>query len=250
MEADRVATKREHLARLDSALALAKQRIQAERQREKDRRKAEKKKAAKAWALAGGLAHIVLIIYVLCGYRAEAAVHYLADLGRKRRWPAKEDEELEVMVENVFLAVNVDDLVALCDLRDPKDLGAAKVAVRVSEEWRLVQWVERLNFERGVAPSTEMVLARWAERREELPLMCRPPDLGVAAEARSRAWAMRWRRRWGGRHGRIRVREDLSIEEMRAKVEGQPEQRPCAVCWILQGVISGGPIQVLHWRRL
>ena len=223
MEADSVAAKREQLARIDSALALAKQRVKAERQRGKDRRKAEKKKAAKAWALAGGLAHIVLIIFVLCGYRAEAAVHYLADHGRKRGWPAK------VVVENVFMAIDVDDLVALCDLEDPRDLGAAKVAVRVSEEWRLKHWVERLNFERGVAPSTEMVLARWAERREELPLICRPPDLGVAAEARSRAWAMRWRRRWGGRHGRIRVRDDLSTEEMQAKVRGQSEQTQWAV---------------------
>ena len=33
--------------------------------------------------------------------------------------------------------------------------------------------------------------------------------------------ALRWRRRWGGRHGRIRVREDVPMEERRAKVARQ-----------------------------
>ena len=121
------------------------------------------------------------------------------------------------MVEDLFLAVDLDVLTGLCDLHNPTDPAAAKQAVRISEEWRLAQWVKRLNIEKGVAPSTDMVLARLEGRRAELPEAMRPPWRGAAAEAWARAWAYRWRRRWGARHGKLPARPVMAPEEMWAK---------------------------------
>ena len=121
------------------------------------------------------------------------------------------------MVEDLFLAVDLDVLTGLCDLGNPSDPAAAKEAVRISEEWRLAQWVKQLNAQKGVAPSTDMVLAQLEAHRAELPEAMRPPWRGVAAEAWARAWAYRWRRRWGAFHGKLRARADLPAEEMRAK---------------------------------
>ena len=80
--------------------------------------------------------------------------------------------------------------------------------------------VRLLNEQRGVAPSTAMVLERFEQRRSHLPEGVRPRPRGVAAEDKARAWALRWRRRWGARHGNIQAREDIPLDEKRAKAGG------------------------------
>ena len=45
----------------------------------------------------------------------------------------------------------------------------------------------------------------------------RPLDPGLVSESKARKWARRWRIRWGARHGRIRVRDELPVEEAKAK---------------------------------
>ena len=204
----------ERLAAVQAALQSTKQQLKAERQKAKD----ERKRQAKTWLLAGWVAHVALIVFMLSGQHVDPAVKFLGDYGRRRQWPSKEDQELKAMVEDLFLAVDLDVLTGLCDLANPTDPAAAKEAVRISEEWRLAQWVERLNVQKGVAPSTDMVLAQLDAHRAELPEAVRPPWRGAAAEGWARAWAYRWRRRWGARHGKLRAREDMSQEEMRAKV--------------------------------
>ena len=127
------------------------------------------------------------------------------------------------MVEDLFLGVDLAVLTDLCDLAQPSDPSAAEVAVRISEEWRLVQWVERLNEQKGVAPTTEMVLARLEERRSQMPEASRPSHRGTSADGHARVWARRWRRRWGARYGKVRSREDIPLEEMQAKARPVPK---------------------------
>ena len=81
-----------------------------------------------------------------------------------------------------------------------------------------MSWARGLNTDKGVAPNTDAVLRRLETRRMALPETGRAPDRGTIAEARARMWASRWRRRWGGRHGRIRARDDVPLREMRSKV--------------------------------
>ena len=51
-----------------------------------------------------------------------------------------------------------------------------------------------------------------------MPEIVRSPSRGVSSESRAGVWALQWRKRWGAHHGRVRVREDISAAEMRAKV--------------------------------
>ena len=211
----------EQLAAVRAALRTTTQQLKQERQRDK----AERKKRAKMWLLTGWVAHVVLIVFMLSGQHVDPAVKFLVDFGRRRKWEPKEDDELKTMVEDLFLAVDLDVLTELCDLANPSDPAAAKEAVRISEEWRLAQWVKRLNEQQGVAPSTDMVLGNLEAHRAELPEAIRPPWRGVAAEARARAWAYRWRRRWGARHGKLPVRPVMAPEEMWAKArQGEIKQ--------------------------
>ena len=53
--------------------------------------------------------------------------------------------------------------------------------------------------------------------RLRLPEAARPPSWGSVAQARARMRLTRWRRRWNGRHGKIRTRDDIPIQEMRDK---------------------------------
>ena len=194
----------------------------AEVGREKKKVKRELGKDAKVWALTPYLKNVVLIVYVLAGYTADPAARYLATVARKRGWPDKSDDDLKRRAEDVFLGCgNRTELAALTSLQNPSSPEAMRVAVRVVEEWRLAQWVLRLNEQQGVAPSTALVLRRCERAFAPLPEGVRPPYLGTEAEARARMWARRWRLRWGASHGRIRVREDVPLEERRGKVASQ-----------------------------
>ena len=190
--------------------------------REKKKVKRAQAKGAQEWVLTPFLKSAVLIAYVLAGYTAEPAARYLATVARKRGWPDKSEDDLRREAEEVFLACgDMGQLAALTCLENPSNPEAARVAVRVVEEWRLAQWVSRLNEQQGVAPSTALVLERREQALSRLPDGVRPFYLGTEAEARARMWARRWRLRWGARHGRIRVREDVPLEERRAKAARQ-----------------------------
>ena len=66
---------------------------------------------------------------------------------------------------------------------------------------------------RGHRKRRVYVLQRLEERRQGIPILARP-----GASAKVREWAAVWRRKWGGKHGRIRVREDIGVPELRQKV--------------------------------
>ena len=192
----------------------------AEIGREKKKVKRAQDREAKVWVLTPFLKDVVLIMYVLAGYTAEPAARYLAMEAQRRRWPSKSEDDLRTEAEEVFLAFDdVGQLADLTCLENPSHPEAMKVAVKVVEEWRLAQWVWRLNAQQGVAPSTAQVLQRFEQTSSQLPDAVRPPYLGEATEARGRMSAHRFRQRWGGRHGRIRVQEDVPLEERRAKVQ-------------------------------
>ena len=172
---------------------------------------------AKTWVLPLALQRVVLIIYALAAYEAEPAVKYLATRGRVHHWPEKAEEELEAMVGDLFLAVDERELAALTNPENPLDKDAFRSALGFVEQWRLVVWSKTLNRNQGVAPSCGSVLERYDGRLSLVPADVRPALLGAAFACKARMWALRWRRRWGGRHSKIRVRNDVSVEELRGK---------------------------------
>ena len=78
--------------------------------------------------------------------------------GALSAWPKKSDAELQVFVENLFLGVDVSELIASTSMLEPTDLPAMKAALVYVEKVGLVEWTRRIKFQCGVAPSTENVL--------------------------------------------------------------------------------------------
>ena len=154
---------------------------------------------------------------MLTGYFLEPAIRFLRSVGQKRRWPQKSEDELGLIVEQVFSAVDPDDIAALTDTAAPSKPAALRAAMKWVQEWGLVAWTRRLNEDKGVAPSTQAVLEKAEEIRARLPEAARPAPQGTSSEARSRMWLRRWRLRWGGKLARIRLREELSQQDMAEK---------------------------------
>ena len=216
MEVGSLADLRRRKQALDAALAASRQELKRARWRQKDARRAE----GSVWLLTAFTSDVVLIIYVLAGYALEPAIRFLRSVGEKRRWPQKGDDELGPMVEQVFLAVGPDEIAAIIDTTAPSKPAALRAAIKWVQEWELVAWTRRLNEEKGVAPSTQAVLGKAEERRARLPEAARPAAQGTSVEARARMWVRRWRLRWGGQLARIRLREDLSQQDMAEKAPG------------------------------
>lgn len=175
-------------------------------------------RAAQSWQLSVTERETVVMIYTMSGYAVAAAVVYLQDVCRKRKWHLKGKEELQALVEDLFLASEPRRVAELCDQEVPASPAAMRVAARYCVEGGLAEWVGHANQRQGVAPSTEAVLGELERRRLGLPEAIRFPSRGGPVENRARVWALQWRRRWGARHGTIRVREELSVAEMRSKV--------------------------------
>ena len=198
-------------AQLDHELAASRREVRLEQQRRKDHRR-------RTWALTGYLKDAVAILYDLAGGTAAPAQLFLSAAARQRQWPVKSDEDLKTLVEDVYLAVDMDRLVGLVDLEAPTNPSALRACVRFYEEWRLAEWVRQLKVVQGVAPSTGSVLERYEESRGRWPGTVRPRSVGLASSVKARVWALRWRRRSGARHGRVRAREHIPLDEMRDKV--------------------------------
>ena len=124
---------------------------------------------------------------------------------------------LATLVEDLFLQADANELAALADTSNADGPAALSVATKCVEEWRVVVWVRGLNAAKGVAPSAESVLHQAGARRLELPEAVRGPPRGADGESRARRWVARLRRRWVGRCGKVRVRDDLQPSEIHNK---------------------------------
>ena len=184
----------------------------------KQRAKDGERGKAKAWKLSSFLQNAVLIIYTLTGCATEPVVTFLANNAKMRHWPEKSEEELISMLDELSHAVDVAQLAALTDLAAPTDEAAMKAALVYVEQWRLADWTRGLNAGPGVAPSTQSVLMHLEQQRGQLPEAVRPKPLGTTSDASARVWATAWRRRWGGKHGRIQIRDDVPQAELVRKV--------------------------------
>lgn len=191
--------------------------------RERQKLASASRVAARAWQLPVGVRHASLVAYVLAGYRSEPAVVYLQAIGRERHWPAKADGEVAALIEDLFLECEVERLAALTDAEVPEDAAAYAIASKYVKEWQAVEWVRSMNAEKGVAPSTASLLTRVKKG----PPRLRGHTSSWSGSARS--WACRWRRRWQGFYKKLRVREDVSLDETRSKA-AMSRVSGCARC--------------------
>ena len=170
------------------------------------------------WVLSESMRRVSLIAYVLAGYDASAAVKYLEACGRARRWPKQTHAELLHIVEDLFIGADLAEIADLTDSLNPLDSVAFKVAAKHVHESMVVEGGRKLNVERGVAPSTNLMLRRADADRMQFAEAVRPPAHGMFVSNRGGKWVQRLRARWGGRFGSIPAREGVSHDEIRAKV--------------------------------
>ena len=209
---------------IDAALADARRELKAARRQER----AAKKRLQAQWNLAPdgddgavsvqSLPEFSKAALILYDRAPEAAVAYLFDVAAKRGWEPMPEESVRGLARELFLKVALPEYVALCDLQSTSEPLAMGVALRFWEDWALVSWAQDANRRLGVAPSTESILARKEQLRQELPEDWRRESTGTAESVKARAWCFRWRRRRGGRIGVIRPRDDATPEELRDKV--------------------------------
>ena len=199
--------KREELleskAALDGALAAVKKEI-----------KAAQKRLRNQWRFSKLLQRVALILYDKGRHDPAAAAEFLAKETQKRQWPAKPEAEVRRLPQDWFLEIDINDFNDLCDSASPSDPGAMRLAMQFWQEWSLAAWVEDANFSKGVAPSTAIVLDRYEQLRLDVPEAARPAARGVVAQGKARAWALRFRNRWGLKHGATPTRDDVSAQEI------------------------------------
>ena len=180
------------------------------RKREATRRSA----SARVWLVEGVKLNIVLAISVLADCRHEPAVSYLRRMGRQHRWPQKSDTELIVLVEDLFLAADINQLASLSNVDHHDDSHVLRAATDYVWQWRLASWTAQQN-DKGITPPTSLVLDQWAKNRiADL----RPPYLDSTAFASARMRALRRRRKFGGRICAIRVHQHTPVDGMQSKV--------------------------------
>ena len=205
----------ESKAALDGALAAVKKQV-----------KAAQKRLRSQWRFPKLAQRVALILYDKGGHDpAAAAADFLAKEAQKRQWPAKPEAEVRRIPQDWFLEIDINDFNDLCDSASPSDPGAMRLAMQFWQEWSLAAWVEDANFSKGVAPSTAIVLDRYEQLRLDVPEAARPAARGVVAQGKARAWALRFRNRWGLKHGAIPAVDDVPVQEMNQKARVQYKRK-------------------------
>ena len=135
-----------------------------------------------------------------------------------------ETEEVEEQLSSVYLALDAEELSSILE---PTTVSAQRIlqqATSFSADFSLVQWVDNLNQEKGLAPSVHELIKRrrltisegqagiWGE-------FTAAPSWRKSAEYK---WSSRWKKAWGIAMGKTEEREVVTVPAMRQKVSFQP----------------------------
>ena len=125
-------------------------------------------------------------------------------------------QELVIAVEDVYLSSPLDELVALELPQTDRDRRVHNAAIKFLGEMKAVAWVEKQNYDNGVAPSSASVAAQFAQACSTLGAQ----HVGerVSRQGRRlRKWAANLRARWGLRFGVVKPREEVPPGEIAQK---------------------------------
>ena len=206
----------EELERRKRELAAA---LRDNRLRQKRARRAREVEA-RQWVLTEEMRRVALSIFMLTEYATEPVVKYLQTCARMRHWPPKEDTAVAEMVDQLFLASDMDEAAALSDTAEPLDEAVLMTALKHADQWNVVQWCKLQNEMHGTAPSSQAMLDKLEQRRLQTPVQSRSASMGTTALSRGRAWARRLRLRWSGRFKAIPAGERVSTVDLVAKAAG------------------------------
>jgi hypothetical protein len=160
---------------------------------------------------------LLLQLYLLHDYNADAAASYLNALRENRGGKAAALEDARRYVENIFLEQSGADIDEVIDaLLNDDDTGTRKVK-ETYLDWHLVEWTRAQNRSNGVAPTASMLLRQRDVLVSETLQWDESYSRGLDTDGRNRTYLWRWRRFWKGRFTSIRTREDIPTEEVQEK---------------------------------
>ena len=196
--------------------ALAENRAELKRQQTAARQ--ETKKAMAVWKLSTFVLNVVLILFSLSQSTCPCPVAFLCQHGQAKGWPAKEEEDLVIIVQQAFMQIDLDAYVNLTDSDNSSNPTAMQVAIRFRSSYSTQGWVKGLNQGKGIAPPSALVGAKLAEFQSQYPMHFGYRNMSLPWQSNYRVVVHRWRRSFGNRYGRIRRRDVISSREMQDKV--------------------------------
>ena len=149
-----------------------------------------------------------------------------------------ETEEVEEELSSRYLALDAKELSSILQPTTVSAQRRLQQATSFSADFSLVQWVDTLNQEKGLAPSVHELIKKrrlsiaegqagiWGE-------FTTAPSLTKSAEYK---WSSRWKKAWGIAMGRTEEREVVAVPAMRQKVSLQPSASPVLLNY---GIASG-----------
>ncbi|CAE7913906.1 unnamed protein product, partial [Symbiodinium necroappetens] len=153
----------------------------------------------------------VLLVYMYSGHCSQVAAEFLRRCFAGCQAAAEESMDYEAVVEDLYLAAPLDEIVdletaPLTCVRTSDALAAMEFTV----QQKLHSWVASLNTEKGVAPSRSMMVAY---AMDNIPSAV-PDELRAGLVQRlngspraQRKWLARFRRQWQCRVGRLPVED-------------------------------------------
>lgn len=163
---------------------------------------------------------LLLQLYLLHDYNAEAAASYLNALRESRGGEAAPVEEARRYVEDIFLEQSGNDIAELVEAMLNDDDARAAKAKNTYLEWHLMDWTRKQNGGNGVAPTAPMLLRQLHVLVTDSFQWHESYSRGLDTDQRNRTYLWRWRKFWRGRFRRVRTREDIPAAEVREKAWG------------------------------
>jgi hypothetical protein len=158
-----------------------------------------------------------MMVFILSGWDAHVAAEFeLRKLQRLRKeLSAVVDDSLVARIENTCLEMDDAQLTSLFENLDADGLRAAARAVKHCVEHHLYKYTVEQNCDKGCAPSRAQLAEAGFQALATLPSEAPRQTIEnyrslLGGDARSlRRWLASWRKRWGGRLGRLRISEQL-----------------------------------------
>jgi hypothetical protein len=131
------------------------------------------------------------------------------------------DTDWDVLIERWFMETPTIDLERLPDYDSRTGLAQYQRAAQFTAEYKTENWIFACNKNKGVAPTSDKVSSIYElERRRIFLSMLNgldgpPSDPKLIVKRRS--WAHLFRSRWRTKYGSMGVREEYTIEQLRAK---------------------------------
>jgi len=208
-----------HIANIELEQSLRKVARQIKNKAQTEKRKAKRKHAQGCQSL---LYFTVLAVYVLSKQCVELAAHCWC-LSRKHRGCKGEDTSLQRGKAIVCDWVASANELAYLKVRDP-DCPHSRKAVAIAHAFlkdsATAAWALQNNWSKGHAPST---LQLWLASIGSNDMQgSHGTDRGYVTNKKAlEAWGRRWRKRWYFKYGKIRVREQHAVENLREKANGE-----------------------------